>query len=77
VKNYLVQKLNEDVQCVSIPSWILLHLRLAHLVVGNGNEVFEILKLHFAKYLNAKQFGWEVVLNMIMLREPKKQSNED
>ena len=76
-KNYLVQELDEDVQCEGIPSRILLHLRLTHLIVVNRNEVFEILKLHFSKYLNAKQFGKEVVLNVIVLFGPKKQSNEN
>ena len=46
-KNYLVQKLDENVQYERILSWILLYLRLAYLIVGNGNEVFEILKLFF------------------------------
>ena len=73
-KYYLVQELDEDVQCEGIPSRISLHLRLAHLVVVNRNEVGEILKLHFSKCTNAKQFGREVVLNMIVLRGPKKQS---
>ena len=46
-KNYLVQKLDENVQYERILSWILLYLRLAYLIVGNGNEVFEILKPFF------------------------------
>ena len=41
--NYLVQKLHKDVECKGIPSRILLHLRLTHLVVVRGNEVLEIL----------------------------------
>ena len=76
-KNYLIQELDEDIQCETIPSRILVHLRLAHLVVVNRNEVGEILKLHFSKCTNAKQFGREVVLNMIVLCGPKKQSNEN
>ena len=76
-KNYLVQKLDEDVQCEGIPSRILFHLRLAHLVVVNRNEVLEILKLYFSKCPNAKQFDKKVVLNMIVLRGPKKQSIEN
>jgi hypothetical protein len=74
--NYLVQELDEDIQCEGIPSRILLHLRLAHLIVLQRDEVLEILKLHLAKCSNAKQFGREVVFNMIVLRGPKPQSNK-
>ena len=76
-KNYLVRELDKDVQYEGIPSRILLHLRLAHLVVINRNEVLEILKLHFSKCPNAKQFDREVVLNMIVLCGPKKQRYEN
>ena len=33
--NYLVQKFDKDVQCKGVPSRILLHFGLAHLVVGD------------------------------------------
>ena len=72
-KNYLVQEVDKDIQCERIPSRIFVHPRVAHLVVVNRNEVGEILKLHFSKCTNAKQFGREVVLNMNVLRGPKKQ----
>ena len=70
-------KINEDVHRDGIPSRILVHLNLAHLVVGNGNEVFEIFKIHFSKGSNAKQFGREVVLDMVVLHGLKKQTNEN
>ena len=42
-ENYLVQKFDENVLCEGIPSRILLHLELAHLIVNNKIEVFELL----------------------------------
>ena len=70
-KNF-VQKFDEDVQCEGISSIILIHLSLAYFLVGNQNEVFEIFKLHISKGPNAKQFGREVVLDMVMLHGPNK-----
>ena len=35
-----------------------------------GNEVLEIMELHFPKGSNVKQFGREVVLDMVVLRGP-------
>lgn len=75
-KKYLVQEFDKDVQGKGIPSWIFLHLSFARLVVGNWNKVFEIIKLHLSKGSNAKQFGREVVFDMVMLSGPKKQANE-
>ena len=71
-ENYMVQKFDEDVQCKGIPSRILLHFGLAHLIVGDGNEVLELLKLHLPKCSNVKQLGGEVVLNMVVVHRPKK-----
>ena len=71
-ENYLIQKYDKHVQCKGIPSWILLHFGLAHLIVGNENEVLELLKLHFPECSNAEQLGGEVVLNMVVLSGPKR-----
>ena len=76
-KKYLVEELDEDVYCEGTLSRILLHLKPAHLVVVNANELLEIFKLYFSKCPNAKQFGREVVLNMIVLYGTKKQNNEN
>ena len=76
-KKYLVEELDEDVYCEGILSRILLYLKPAHLVVVNANELLEIFKLYFSKCPNAKQFGMEVVLNMIVLHGTQKQSNEN
>lgn len=53
-ENYLVQKINEHVQCKGIPSRVLLQSGLAHLVVTDGNEVLKLFKLHFPKCLNVE-----------------------
>ena len=71
-ENYLVQEFDEDVQDKGIPSKILLHFGLTHLLVGDKNEVLELLKLYFPKCSNAEQLSGEVFLNMVVLREPKK-----
>ena len=57
--NYLVQEFDENIEREGIPSGMLIHLRLTHLVVGNGNEVFEIFKFYLSKSLNAKQLRKE------------------
>ena len=53
-ENYLVQEFDKVVQDKGIPSRVLMHFGLVHFVVGHGNEVLELLKLHFSKYSNAK-----------------------
>ena len=53
-KNYLVQEFDEDVQGKGIPNRMLIHFGLTHLVVGDGNEVLELLKLHFPKCTNVE-----------------------
>ena len=75
--NYVIHELDKIIQYEGIPSRIFLHLSLAQIVVRNRNEVLEILKLHFPECRNAKQFGREVVFNMIVLSGPKIQSNEN
>ena len=76
-ESYLVQEFDEDVQHGGIPNRILVHLRLGYHVVGNRNEVFEIFKFHFPKGPNVKQLGREVVLDMVAIRGPKTQINEN
>ena len=76
-ENYLIQEFDKDVQHEGIPSRILVHLRLAHLVVSNENEVFEIFELYSPKGPNAKQLGREIVLDMVVLHGPRKHINEN
>ena len=76
-KKYLIEEFDEDVYCEGILSRILLHLKPAHLVVVNANELLEIFKFYFSKCPNAKQFGREVVFNTIVLHCTKKQNNEN
>ena len=74
--NYLVQEFDKNIQGKGIPNRIIFHLSFARLVVGNWNEVFELFKLHFPKGTNAKQFGREVVSNIVVLAGSNKQKNE-
>ena len=46
---------------------MLIHLRLAHPLVGDRDEVFEIIQLHLFKSPHAKQFGEEIVFDMVIL----------
>ena len=67
---YLLKEFDENVKREGIPCGMLIHLTLARPVVGNGYEVFEIFKLHLSKSPNAKQFGREIVLDMVVFRGP-------
>ena len=51
---------------------MFIHFGLTRLVVGDINEVLELLKLHFPKGSNVEKLGGKVVLHIVMLRGPTK-----